>query len=120
MSAAALCFETVLARVFALTQWHHLSFMVVSIALLGFAAGGVLVSLAGVGPEVEARAVRLAPSLFGVSGLLAIGVHELLPMDFFRLPIEPVHWLYLTVSYATTAVPFFFAGIVIAAGFVAG
>ena len=44
-SAASLALEALLARYFALTQWHHLSFMVISVALLGFSASGTWLNL---------------------------------------------------------------------------
>ena len=44
-SASALALEALLARYFALTQWHHLSFMVISVALLGFSASGTWLNL---------------------------------------------------------------------------
>ena len=41
LSVSALSFEVVLTRVFSISQWNHLSFMVISVALFGFAASGI-------------------------------------------------------------------------------
>ena len=74
-SAAALALEALLARYFALTQWHHLSFMVISVALLGFSASGTWLNLvatrqarSGAGaaqavPGVEQRLRRAAAGM---------------------------------------------------------
>jgi hypothetical protein len=40
VSAAALAFEINLVRLFSVAQFYHFAFMIVSIALLGFGAGG--------------------------------------------------------------------------------
>ncbi len=146
-SAAALALEALLARYFALTQWHHLSFMVISVALLGFSASGTWLNLAatraargarerrgswetrparagGGGargkapPEVvAARRLRGAAGGMAVSSVAMFLVLRLLPLDFFRIPSEPLQLLYLAVSYLACAVPFFFAGLVTAVAF---
>lgn len=146
-SAAALALEALLARYFALTQWHHLSFMVISVALLGFSASGTWLNLAatrsargsretrgaretpparagGGGargespPEVvAARRLRGAAGGMAVSSVAMFLVLRLLPLDFFRIPSEPLQLLYLAVSFLACAVPFFFAGLVTAVAF---
>ena len=37
-SMASLAFEVLLTRIFSITLWYHFAFMVISIAMLGFAA----------------------------------------------------------------------------------
>ena len=45
VSFSTLAFEVLLTRVFSIGQWNHLSFMVISIALFGFAASGTFLSI---------------------------------------------------------------------------
>ena len=45
VSLSTLAFEVLLTRVFSIAQWNHLSFMVISIALLGFGASGTFLSI---------------------------------------------------------------------------
>ena len=45
LSLSALAFEILLVRVFSISQWNHLSFMVISITLFGFAAGGTFLNI---------------------------------------------------------------------------
>ncbi|MDD3082936.1 MAG: hypothetical protein PHW17_12030, partial [Desulfobacterales bacterium] len=45
LSASSLAFEVLLTRIFSISQWNHLSFMVISIALFGFAASGTFLGI---------------------------------------------------------------------------
>ncbi len=53
-SLSAIAFEILLTRIFSISQWHHLSFMVISIALFGMATSGVYLSIS------ESRRTRYA------------------------------------------------------------
>ena len=130
-SAASLALEAMLARYFALSQWHHLSFMVISVALLGFSASGTWLNLVATRRErsgAEAtqavpgaeRRLRRAAAGMAVSSVAMFLVLRLLPLDFFRIPSEPIQLLYLGLSYLACAVPFFFAGLITAIAFAAG
>ena len=55
-----------------------------------------------------------------VSSVAMFVVLRLLPLDFFRIPNEPIQLLFLAASYLACAVPFFFAGLVTAIAFAAG
>ena len=44
VSACVVAYQVFLARLLALVQWHHLAFMVISIAMLGFGAAGALLA----------------------------------------------------------------------------
>ena len=129
VSAASLALEALLARYFALTQWHHLSFMVISIALLGFSASGAYLNLAAGGrrwreahlasPAAVVRGLQRCAAAMAVSSVAMFAVLRLLPLDFFRIPNEPVQLLFVAASYLACAVPFFFAGLVTAIAFAA-
>ena len=129
VSAASLALEALLARYFALTQWHHLSFMVISIALLGFSASGAYLNLVASGrrwreahlasPAAVVRRLQRCAAAMAVSSIAMFAVLRLLPLDFFRIPNEPVQLLFVAASYLACAVPFFFAGLVTAIAFAA-
>lgn len=101
LSLSALAFEVVLTRVFAITQWNHLSFMVISLALFGFAASGTVLSLVETHiPGWQTRFTRpsglaMLVALYTVSGLGAFLTLLRLPLDYFLLPLEPVQGVYL-------------------------
>ena len=46
ISAGALAYEILLARLFAIIQWYHFAYMIISIALLGYGASGTFLALA--------------------------------------------------------------------------
>jgi spermidine synthase len=45
ISATALSYEILLARLFAIVQWHHFAYMIISLALLGYGVSGTFLSM---------------------------------------------------------------------------
>jgi MFS family permease len=123
LSLASLSLEVFLARFFSVNQWNHLSFMVISIALFGFAAGGTYLNLLnGVRKKWEQRltsftAMCAAVLLYSAGTLLSFIVVNRLPLDYFRLPVEPVQFLYLMIAYLMLTFPFFCAGLISSAAY---
>ena len=70
LSAALLAFQLAQMQLFALVQWHHYAFLVISIALTGFGASGTLFSLLRRRMLAERRA--LFPTLASLSAVLMI------------------------------------------------
>ena len=93
VSLSTLAFEVLLARIFSITQWNHLSFMVISIALFGFAASGTLLGLiAGKPGRLANRLIApdAVPWLIGSFSLFtvtALFILVRLPMDYFLIPV---------------------------------
>jgi hypothetical protein len=111
LSAAAIAYEILLTRLFAIALWHHFAYMIISLALLGYGASGTFLvfvrdrALAQFGASFAALAVSF--------GLAAIGSFALA----WRLPFNPLEviwdWrqqLYLAAMYLLLALPFFAAG----------
>lgn len=125
LSASSLAFEVLLARIFSISQWNHLSFMVISIALFGFGASGTFLSLLDARrPEWEQRFSRPSFLLrlvifYSLSAVIAFGGLNRLPIDYFRLPLEPIQVLYLLTAYLLLSIPFFFTGMIMSIGFAA-
>ena len=123
ISLSSLAFEVLLTRVFAISQWNHLAFMVISIALMGFAGAGTFLNLlqardrGRTGSLASAEAPAILSLFFAAAVILAFWVLNHLPLDYFRLPVEPVQIIYLLVAYGLLAIPFFFAGLVICAAY---
>lgn len=46
ISGAALAYEILLIRLFSIIEWHHLAFLIISLALLGYGASGTMLALA--------------------------------------------------------------------------
>ena len=123
ISLSSLAFEVLLTRVFAISQWNHLAFMVISIALMGFAGAGTFLNLlqardrGRTGSLASAEAPAILSLFYAAAVILAFWVLNHLPLDYFRLPVEPVQIIYLLVAYGLLAIPFFFAGLVICAAY---
>ncbi|MEN8754202.1 MAG: hypothetical protein AB1Z18_15690, partial [Desulfobacterales bacterium] len=119
VSLSSLAFEVLLTRVFAISQWNHLGFMVISIALMGFAGAGTFLNLLQArdggrsGSLASAEAPAILSLFYAAAVILAFLVLNRLPLDYFRLPVEPVQIFYLLVAYGLLSIPFFFAGLVI-------
>ncbi|MEE8398486.1 MAG: hypothetical protein V3S89_05740, partial [Desulfobacterales bacterium] len=119
LSLSSLTFEILLTRVFSIAQWNHLSFMVISIALFAFGASGTLLSLLGekrAGWEerlTRSRPLKVFIFLYTATGLLSFAVLNHIPLDYFRLPIEPVQSVYLLIVYLLLSLPFFFSGLIV-------
>lgn len=112
VSFAVLLIELLLTRIFSVTMFYHLSFLVVSLAMLGFGGSGLLVNLwpSRFPPDRLFTQTARAALLFGVSSVLAIGIS-------FRLPISlessTANWLRIGLTYLMCSIPFFFGGLVV-------
>ncbi len=105
-SAAALMLEVCLSRLLSIRLWHHFAFLVISCGLFGYALAGsfLLLSRRSFSPFFPSFlfSLLLLPLLIGFQNL---------PFDPVLLPLEPFHWLYLTLMYLLLAIPFFFCGL---------
>ncbi len=110
-SAATLAYEVALTRIFTISLWYHFAFMIISIAMLGFAASGAALALY--------PALKKIGRLGGYSLLLgcAIPLSFLLanqvPFDPARLAWDRAEILAIGLLYLILAVPFFCTGLVI-------
>ncbi|HEO69869.1 MAG TPA: hypothetical protein ENN80_01300, partial [Candidatus Hydrogenedentes bacterium] len=118
ISATGLAYEVLLTRIFAIAQWHHFAYMIVSIAMLGFGAGGAMASLGGA--RVAQRAdVWFRRSTFALP-LALVGSYALsqrIPFETFLVATQPVQVAYLLALYLVLAVPFVLISVAIVLGF---
>jgi len=122
LSLSSLAFEVLLTRVFSISQWNHLSFMVISIALFGFAAAGTFLNIIDTHKKnweqrlSASGPVKIFIILYTATAIGSFMVLNRIPLDYFRLPLEPVQIFYLLTTYLLLALPFFFAGVGSACG----
>ncbi len=109
-----------MVRFFSLSQWNHLTFLVLGVALLGFSASGVVLAvLVSRGPRASAtlrRPAGIAVLLAGLS-LAVLGsfaAMRAMDLDYFRIPLELGQLALLAVSFLVLSVPFAIAGLVTA------
>lgn len=114
-SATALAYEVLLLRFFALAQWHHFAYMVISLALLGYGVSGAVLAL------VRQRALAHFDALFVASILLfgtsAVGcalLAQSVPFNAEEMLWNPRQLYRLMLIYLLLALPFLFAASAVA------
>ncbi len=112
VSFAVLLVELLLTRIFSVTMFYHLSFMVVSLAMLGFGVSGLVVNLMPerfpeerLRPQLAACAV-----LFAATAVVAVGVAFSLPIS---LDTSASNWARIATVYFLCAVPFLCGGLAV-------
>jgi len=114
-SCATLAYEVLLTRIFSISLWYHFAFMIISIAMFGFAASGALLALR---PGTRDLSRIPAYALLLAAGItLSYILANLVPFDPARLSWEKSQLLYIGLYYLTLAIPFFFAGLIMATAF---
>ncbi|MGI6393316.1 MAG: hypothetical protein ACOX2F_01065 [bacterium] len=114
LSLAGLALENALTRIFSITMWYHYAFMAISVAMLGMSTGAVKVYVSDMWSlskgEIEKLICRYSRffALFTV-----ISLFVLLAVPF--VPRATGIGIFTTwFIYVTAAVPFYFAGVVVA------
>lgn len=111
VSAAALAYEILLMRLFAIALWHHFAYMIISLALLGYAASGALVSVAQAGVRRHFAALfAAAAAAFGVAAIGCFALAQRVPFNPLEILWDAQQPLYLSVVYLLLALPFLCAG----------
>ncbi len=113
VSAAILTLQILHMRVLSVQLWYHHAYMVVTMALLGFAASGTLVTLrpALLGKGLRARLAGAA-TLFGVTTIVS---HLLLSQVADEVTEQSVGGDFgaLASVYTLLVLPYFFGGLVV-------
>lgn len=107
ISASVLAYEVALMRIFAITQWHHLAYMVISVALLGFGASGTFLSLFQ--RSIRKRAdlfLVLFSLLFSVSLVVCLSLSQTIPFNLFLVIRDWHQFLNLLLYYLIFLIPF--------------
>ena len=111
VSAATLLFQVTLIRIFSVSIWYHFAFLVVSVALFGIGASGVVASFLTAASRDRYRA--MAPLLFAFSTLLSYVAANAIPFAPFHILQQPVQILYFALYDLLLMIPFFFSGVTI-------
>lgn len=113
LSAGALSSEIALTRILSLVQWYHFAFMVVSIALFGYAVGGSVLYLT---PSLvkSRKVVPAACAGACLSTIFSVFFAVALRFDPIRANARPLHAWVIILQYLALGLPFFFTGICLA------
>lgn len=113
LSAATMMLEIGLVRILTVIQFYHFAFLVVSIAMFGFAAAGTFLYVKKVRNPLFISAV-----LFSLSALLSLLFLNTFSFDPVAASVNPIHATTLVFYYIFLGLPFFFSGIIIAYSFI--
>jgi hypothetical protein len=117
-SSASLAFEVLLTRIYSISVSYHFAALIVSIAMLGLAASGVLLSLfPGLGNSGHIGEYSLA---LGIALPVSFLLVNQFPFDPVLLSWKKTEILRIGFHYIVLAVPFLCAGLVVATAFAAG
>lgn len=109
ISASALAYEILLMRLFAIIQWHHFAYMIISLALLGYGASGAYLSLRRQKLLTHFSQIFVSNILlFGVSSLLFFLIAQQIPFNPQEILWDAQQPWYLILLYLVLALPFFF------------
>ena len=112
VSCAVLLLEVSLTRIFSLVMWYHLTYLVISLALLGYGAAGTLLATNARLAAADYRStLAWLCGLFSVTTVMSVVVASTFPTDPERLfdgHLEEL--LTIVLTHLTLAIPFFLAG----------
>ena len=119
LSFSLLLFELTLIRVYSTTLFYHFAFMAISVAMLGLAASALTVHLypQHFKPDrIDVWAGRWSAA-FALSVIVVLWIVFRIPVNAYLPPTEIAPKL--TLIYILSALPFYFAGLVISGLFAA-
>ncbi len=105
IATASLAYEICLTRVFAVQQFYSFAFLVVSLAVMGFAASGVALTLIRNQPSR-----RFLAAGFSLTAILAYAVINYVPFDSFRIAWDRTQIWILLFYFTAAGVPFLCGG----------
>ena len=115
LSGAVLVLQIAINRIFSFTTWHHLAYISVSLALLGFgASGSVLAAFPSLRRSSPEQAIGLYAALASVSTLLAVVVLGGIPIELGEAASSSASLGVLLLYFGSVSAPFFFTGLAIA------
>ncbi len=116
LSVALIAYQIILVQILSIVQWYHFAYMIISVALLGFATSGTLLTL------IRAWAVRhfneLIPLLMITAGLMMgivviVSQNAGIRFDSYLIFSAGNQVVRLLFTYLLFFLPFFFAAIAI-------
>lgn len=113
ISAAMLAYQLLLMRLLAIVHWHHFAGLVISLALLGFAVSGTLMSVLSRRQLNFSSWFSLAQISFALTAFASFLIAQSLPFNALALLWDNWQLVYWLAIYAALALPFLAAGFAI-------
>ena len=118
ISGAALAYEILLMRLFSIIQWHHFSYMIIGLALLGYGFSGTVVSVFQRWLQAHFTFVYLACLLlFGLTSVTSFMLAQAIPFNAEMILWDSHQLVYLLLIFLLLSLPFFFAATAICLAF---
>lgn len=117
MSLGILALQILQTRIFSFTLWHHLAYMVITVALMGMAAAGSWLSIRKKKIQKPERFLTFCSLGFSLSSIVSLAVAVRIPLDTF-MPDKIQQFTYIFLYYLLLIFPYFFAGMAISFVFV--
>ena len=107
-SFSILCYEIIFTRVFAYSQWHNLSSLIITMALMGFGASGTFVALCGKLIEKKLNVFMFMSSLL-FPLFLAAGFYISAFLNFnpYEMAFNAKQVMYFFLYFFLMGIPFF-------------
>lgn len=112
ISSGILALQILQTRIFSFTLWHHLAYMVITVALLGMGASGTWLAVRKRKPERPYRFLAYASLAFSISTLASLALALRVPLDTYMAD-KILQLGYIFLYYLLLVFPYFFAGVVI-------
>ncbi len=111
---ATLLLEILDGRLLSVLTWYHLSFLAVSLAMLGMAAGAIRVFLGGQSFSGENAVRRLPRAAFAFALTMALSHVVVLTIPLSVQPVfSTIGLASLTTTIVTLTIPFYFSGMIV-------
>ena len=118
ISGAALAYEILLMRLFSVIQWHHFSYMIIGLALLGYGFSGTVVSVFQRWLQAHFTYMYLASLLsFGLVSVTSFMIAQAIPFNAEMILWDRLQVVYLLLIFLLLSLPFFFAATAICLAF---
>ncbi len=115
LAGTTLCLESTLTRLLAVAQFYHFAFLVISLALLGFAASGSLLAISKRLMQTDASHMLMGSGIGFAAGVaLAYLVVNWLPFDSYAIAINSRQVFYFGLYYLALSLPFLCSGLGVA------
>ena len=111
ISAVLFTLEVLQTRIFSFISWNHLTYMVIAVAVMGYAAAGTVLAIK---KELKnfGRFIRIFSMLFAVSVPFSFFMSSGIPLDPM-MPNKLVMIVFLFCDYFFLILPHFFGGLVL-------
>ncbi|GEM_PF-6037537 len=111
---AILSLEIIWMRLFAIENYSSFGYMILSIALLGFGLGGIVVAkLAGKLERLRDPLLFWLTALFPVVVMVALFITKAIPFVPQNIIQDSRQWVFIALFYATLSMPFFVGSMIL-------